>query len=61
MINKSKALFLCAAVWALLPGARAATLSDPAVDHYNCRMTTTLMCPGYCISASIRLVMSLAS
>src|SRR2546428_10947931 len=25
------------------------------------RMTTTLMCPGYCISASMRLVMSLAS
>ena len=56
MINKSKALFLCAAVWAMLPGARAAPLSDPAVDQYNCRMTTTLIGGGYQFTTNNMLV-----
>ena len=46
-MTKSKALLFCAAIWAILPVARAALLSDPAVDQYNCRMTTTLIGGGY--------------
>ena len=30
-----------------MPGARAALLSDPAVDQYNCRMSTTMIGGGY--------------
>ncbi|HTL73653.1 MAG TPA: hypothetical protein VL863_10155, partial [bacterium] len=54
--TKSKALLFCAAIWALLPGARAATLSDPAVDQYNCRMTTTLIGGGYQFTTNNMLV-----
>lgn len=31
----------------MMPGARAALLSDPAVDQYNCRMSTTMIGGGY--------------
>lgn len=55
-MKKSKALFLCAAVWAMLPGARAATLSDPDVDRYNCRMSTTLIGGKYQFTTNNLLV-----
>jgi hypothetical protein len=46
-MTKFKVQFFWALVLAMLPGARAALLSDPAVDQFNCRMSTTMIGGGY--------------
>lgn len=46
-MTKLRIFFFWAVILAMVPGARAALLSDPAVDQYNCRMTTTMIGGGY--------------
>ena len=46
-MSKLTVSFFWAGILAMVPGARAALLADPAVDQYNCRMSTTMIGGGY--------------